>query len=90
MSCTSCGMPPTSVETYENFPWLNANPEQSVEKKTESDCKQQSKCFYTAQGLFVCDAAQTDNKNVSKNEEMAKWSLFNQKGLNKSASPFLS
>ncbi len=87
MSCTSCGMPPTSVETYENFPWLTA--EAPVDKKPESDCKQQSKCFYTAQGIFVCEA-QTDNKNVSKNEEMAKWSLFNQKGLNKSASPFLS
>jgi len=87
MSCTSCGMPPTSVETYENFPWLTASNIKPTNTKT--DCEQQSKCFYTSQGLFVCEV-QSDNKNVSKNEEMAKWSLFNQKGLNKSASPWLS
>jgi hypothetical protein len=72
-------MPPLSVETYENFPWLNEK-----EKETKkSDCKEkQTKCYYSCQGQFICELVDSD-KNTAKNKDMAQ--LFN-----KPVSPWLS
>lgn len=81
MSCTSCQM---NIETYENFPWMS-------EKKEEKNCTKESmtNCLYTTQGVYVCQK-EVGPKNEVSNEEMARYAFHAQKGVAKTASPWMS
>lgn len=76
MSCTTCG----SVEMFENFPWLKE--EKFAEEEKPSSCSQKSKCLYTAQGVYVCEAEKGIAPDAGVNG--------GNKGVAMTASPWLT
>lgn len=86
MSCSTCQM---NVEGYENFPWMSEQPKAAPEKPK---CAKEimSNCLYTTQGMYLCQKKMAEAKNEVPNEEMARYAFFNDKGVAKGASPWMS
>ena len=88
MTCTSCSA--TSIEGYENFPWLKEKFEEKKEEKKGCAIKDSmTKCLYTTQGMFVCQK-QTDVKEGVPNKEMVSLGLHPTQGIAKQAATWMS